>query len=51
MALGPTLACATIYLWHDCCPPDQYGKMQKKKKLSNSGRVVLAVIQEALKTN
>lgn len=53
LALGPTLACATIYLWHDCCPPDQYGKMQKKKKkeLSNSGRVVLAVIQEAIQTN
>lgn len=53
LALGPTLACATIYLWHDCCPPDQYGKMQKKKKkeLSNIGRVVLAVIQEALQTN
>lgn len=53
LALGPTLACATIYLWHDCCRPDQYGKMQKKKKkeLSNSGRVVLAVIQEALQTN
>lgn len=32
LALGPALACATIYLWHDCCPPDQYGKMQKKKK-------------------
>lgn len=34
LALGPALACATIYLWHDCCPPDQYGKMQKKKKRS-----------------
>lgn len=48
--LGSTLALSIVYLWQAFLSPDCVcGKMSKKP--SSSGRVFLAVTQEALKTN